>query len=154
MSRRLRAEVEADLEQLGRLVAQVRPLAARVEPSGPDTVEIAALGAMVHAFYNGIENTLKRIAVGLEGGVSDGGDWHAALLEGAAEATRGRGAVLSRELVDRLKPYLQFRHVFRHAYTFDLRWPKMKPLVEDLDPMFREVEKQVRTFLALHDGEG
>ncbi len=35
-------------------------------------------------------------------------------------------------LVDRLRPYLAFRHVFRHAYAFDLNWKKMEPLVREL----------------------
>jgi len=75
------------------------------------------------------------------------GDWYTALLEQAATETSSRASVLSLAIVDRLKPYLQLRHFFRHAYSFDLRWPKMRSLVADLEPTSREVEQALWDYL-------
>lgn len=38
-------------------------------------------------------------------------------------------ALISAGLGERLRIYLQFRHVFRQAYSFQLHWEKMAPLV-------------------------
>jgi len=39
-----------------------------------------------------------------------------------------RPAVLSEETAEKLLPYLGFRHFFRHSYTFEIDWEKLKPL--------------------------
>lgn len=146
MSRRLRDELHAELMSLGRLMDQVRPLVRELEARPPTGIELAALAAMLHAFYAGVENLLKRAAVGSGRSLPSAGDWHAALLNAAAEHVHGSPAVLSKELASRLKPYLQFRHVFRHAYTFDLDWSKLRVLVEDVCAVHADVEREVRAY--------
>jgi hypothetical protein len=43
--------------------------------------------------------------------------------------------------------YLRFRHVFRNAYSFDLDWQKMSPLVLRLEETFQMLEKALNDFL-------
>lgn len=69
---------------------------------------------------------------------------HARLLDQAASADHGGKPIMEAGLVDRLRPYLAFRHVFRHAYAFDLNWKKMEPLVREL----RAVDGAVDAWLA------
>lgn len=64
-----------------------------------------------------------------------------------ATSTASRPAVLSPDTVDALVEYLAFRHVFRHAYTFQLRWEKMRHLVQGLDGALRQVEADLTEFL-------
>jgi len=40
----------------------------------PDPIETPALGAMLHGFYNGVENIFKRVAVHCDGGPPRGQD--------------------------------------------------------------------------------
>lgn len=42
----------------------------------PDPIERSALAAMLHAFYTGVENILKRIALGINGRLPEGEFWH------------------------------------------------------------------------------
>ena len=55
--------------------------------------------------------------------------------------------MLSEGLHDTLNEYLRFRHVFRNAYSFDLDWQKMSPLVLRLEETFQELEKALNDFL-------
>jgi hypothetical protein len=61
--------------------------------------------------------------------------------------TANRPALLSEELHDRLNEYLRFRHAFRSAYSFDLDWRKMFPLVQGLEETFQDLEKALNEFL-------
>ena len=115
-----------ELEQLKELLATYQRLLDHCATVTPDEIELAALAAMLHSFYNGVENLLKRIAVETGEGLPSGEVWHRRLLDQMAQQTPDRPAVLTEALRVRLRLYLDFRHVFRHSYTFDLRWEKMR----------------------------
>jgi hypothetical protein len=54
------------------------------------------------------------------------------LLDRMTQSAGGRGPLISEDLRSRLQEYLEFRHFFRHSYSFQLQWEKMKPLVQNL----------------------
>ena len=56
----------------------------------------------------------------------------------------GRPPVISRELFEQLRAYLGFRHVYRHSYTFQLKWSKMQPLVVGIGDILRDLESSVK----------
>lgn len=58
-----------------------------------------------------------------------------------------RPALLSESLSETLQEYLDFRHVFRQAYSFELRWEKMKHLVLGLGETFQRLEQELGAFL-------
>jgi len=103
---------------------------------------------MLHCFYNGIENILKRAACELDQKVPVGPSWHSELLDQMSQASGARPALASQALRDRLDDYLGFRHVFRHAYTFDLEWEKMAGLVLQAEPKLAKLEADLDVFLA------
>lgn len=150
MSPELRDHVAVALEELRELLATYRDVIQRSRATAPSAVEAAALGALLHSFYTGIENIFKRIAVDHEGGPPAGDTLHRALLDAAATPVASRPLVISTALRDRLLPYLSFRHVFRHAYTFQLRWPKMAMLVWECEATLEVLETELRAFLGLH----
>ncbi len=47
---------------------------------------------------------------------------------------------------------MEFRHVFRHAYTFDLRWDRMKTLVLGCEETLRLVEGELDGFFKAGTG--
>ena len=107
---------------------------------------------MLHSFYNGIENIFKRTTLELGDPMPDDKSWHKNLLDGMTEATGNRKPVLSRELGRRLKEYMEFRHVFRHAYNFDLRWDRMKTLVLGCEETLQLVEGELDRFFEAGTG--
>jgi hypothetical protein len=73
--------------------------------------------------------------------------WHRALLRRmATEVPGGRPAILQQETAEALEPYLGFRHFFRHAYTFNIEWEKLQPLVEKVGETFERVRHDIEKF--------
>jgi hypothetical protein len=154
VSDRLRAQVAVEREQLNRLLAAHRPLLAKCAAQAPDTIERSALAAMLHSFYTGIEHIFKRVAVECDGGPPVGDVWHRALLAGMTKPSSRRPAVISENTAQALRAYLDFRHVFRHAYSFELQWEKMAPLVRQCEKTLVRLESELDTFLASLDRNG
>lgn len=150
---RLARQVQVEFEQLERLLATHRTLLERSEMDEPHGIELSALAAMLHSFYTGVENLFKRVAVEIDGHVPEGDLWHRALLDQMAAPTGQRPPVISAELRDALHQYLGFRHVFRQAYTFDLRWEKMRGLVLNCSSALRDVREALDALLARGPGE-
>jgi hypothetical protein len=80
-----------------------------------------------------------------------GDSWHRELLSRMKTSTPNRPALLPEalhdSLNDSLNEYLRFRHVFRNAYSFDLDWQKMSPLVLRLEATFQQLEKALDEFI-------
>lgn len=147
MSAKIAVFIDVELAQLRLLLAEHRPLLLKVRDEAPDGIERSAVAAMLHSFYTGIENLLKRIAIECDGGLPSGSTWHRSLLDSMATPTTKRPAILSHTLHDRLAEYLQFRHVFRQAYSFQLRWEKMQALFWDCQTTLAAVETELRAWL-------
>jgi hypothetical protein len=134
-------------EELEELFATYRPLLEKVEERPPDPIELAALAALLHSFYNGVENLLKRIVIACGERVPVGDLWHRKLLDQASTPTDDRPEIVSAAMNGRLSPYLGFRHVFRHAYTFDLQWQKMRDLVLDAEDTADALRGEITQFM-------
>ena len=147
MWRKLRKQVAVERQQLNKLVDTHRPLLEKCSTTRPDDIELSALAAMLHSFYTGIENMFKRIAVEIDGKLPSSPFWHRDLLEAMIHPAPNRQAVISDALRNRLREYLEFRHVFRQAYSFQLRWDKMETLVLECEQMLRWLEKELDAFL-------
>jgi len=144
----LRKAWAVERELLSRLEEVYRPLLGElVGGKQPTGIQTAALATVLHSFYNGVENTFKRIALGTDGRLPRGGAWHRELLDSMASRTPTRATVISQSLHDRLEEYLRFRHRFRHAYSFQLDWEEMCPLARALDETLSSFETQVGAFL-------
>jgi len=134
-------------EQLARLLATMQPLIAKCRETEPTEIELSALAAALHSFYTGAENIFKRVAVEVDREPVSGESWHRDLLRRMKQAGANRPALLSPELHDTLLDYLRFRHVFRNAYSFDLDWQKLSPLVLHLEETFRKLEIALEAFV-------
>ena len=102
---------------------------------------------MLHSFYTGIENIFKRIAEEIDGQIPAGEAWHPQLLDVMGQPGKGWRAVISQGTIERLDAYLDFRHFFRHAYIFSLRWDMMKGLVLGCEDTLRHLEAELDAFL-------
>lgn len=92
-------------QQLASLVRSVEETAdhraevlARPAADPPDAWDRRAAAAVVHECYNGVENVLKRVVTVVDRRLPSGPAWHGQLIDGAAEHTPARPAVLSAAL--------------------------------------------------------
>jgi len=143
----LKEEIELELAQLRAQFEIVAGLRKKVNAHAPNAVEAMALAAFLHAFYNGVENAFKRVAIHFDEGPPRGNASHIKLLDRMAQASRNRPAVISDEVRNQLLRYLNFRHVFRHAYSFQLQWRKTAPLVLEVEDVFQQLEDALGAFL-------
>jgi len=54
--------------------------------------------------------------------------------------------VISHELSEKLDDYRSFCHLVRNVYAHQFKPDRMKPLVENIDGVFRESEQQMNIF--------
>jgi hypothetical protein len=127
---RIEAEYEAIENTLSALPA--RPLSTLSQ------LEIAGVAALLHNFYNGIENIIKQVFLKKSFPIPQGESWHRDLLLAAGEKN-----ILSDPLLNNLKRYLAFRHYFSHAYALELFPDRMEPLVKDAVALFSEFKQQI-----------
>lgn len=148
MSRKLKKQVRLELQQLDTLLAMYRPLTSKVAQVPPDAIERSALAAMLHSFYTGFENIFKRIERDSAGELLTGASWHKALLDAMTKSTSHRSAVITEPTRQRLREYMEFRHFFRNAYTFQLNWAMMSPLVAGCQDLLASLRMELERFLA------
>jgi len=146
VSDKLRKQVDVERQQLNRLIDEHRPLLDSCASRQPNAIELSALATFLHSFYSGIENSFKRIAIEIDGGVPSGDAWHRQLLTSMTSATKLRPPVLSNTLYERLNEYLAFRHFFRQAYSFHFDWYKMSGLVLNAEWIMRLFETEADNF--------
>lgn len=143
---KLEKQVAVEMEQIRNLIQTHHALLEKCSRMKPDVIERSALAAMLHSFYTGIENIFKRVAVETDGEALKGEIWHRQLLDRMGYPGKNRPAMISQILKDNLRAYLEFRHVFRHAYTFELRWEKMAELVLGCEGTFAQLESEISNF--------
>jgi len=142
----LKDQIGVEEAQLQHLLELHRPLLEKCRSEEPGPIELSALAALLHSFYTGIENLFGRVAIELDGGVEHGEAWHRRLLQQMAEGNEARPPFISPSVMEQLQPYLQFRHFFRHSYSFQLRWDKLAPLVLQYEETFTAFRDALEAF--------
>lgn len=104
----------------------------------PDKYELRTIGSFLHDFYTGSESIFRFIVTKYDREPErlHGEKWHQELLDSMTDQIGSmRPQVIPEDLHDQLDEYRAFRHVFREAYGFELKWKYMKPLVESFEPV-------------------
>jgi hypothetical protein len=140
-------DIKIEMENLERLNKEMKDLLSKIEKE-PTFVEIRAAASILHDFYCGAEKIFERIAISVDKNLPKGENWHIELLSQMAKPfTNIRDPVISENLFEKLKKYLDFRHLFRHIYGFELKWNKFKELCVKLETIFGEVKFEIEKFL-------
>ena len=136
---RLSQRIEAELENIDEIFNEMPP---HSNLSLLSTLELAGVAALLHNFYNGIENILKQIFMSQKITIPEGHSWHKDLIEQAVKE-----GIISEECKNNLGQYLAFRHFFSHAYALDLYPDKMEPLVENSQNLYSNFKSDIKKFL-------
>jgi hypothetical protein len=132
------ARLRAELQSLEQLVARANSALERATRLPQDQDYFLAAAALdLHGFYVGLERLFELIAEDVDRAHPSGPHRHRNLLaQMALEIERVRPAVLAPETSAALTDYLDFRHIVRNVYTFDLRPERVGELVRNLRPAF------------------
>lgn len=141
-------QVAVEWAQIDQLFAAYQTVISKSSQESPHFIELSALATMLHSFYTGIENIFKRIALEIDGNIPSGFASHSELLLVMAQSAASRPPVISETLRLRLSAYLSFRHVFRHAYSFQLEWDKMRNLVLGSEATWQQLQTELDRFFS------
>jgi hypothetical protein len=144
LAERIRGELQTLEQVVERAEGAVAQAAQQPENQG---YFIAAAALDLHGFYAGLERLFELIAIDIDGSPPTGSRWHRHLLEQMGLAvTDVRPAILLPETRVALMEYLEFRHVVRNVYTFNLRSERVIELVATLRPAFDLTQRDLLSF--------
>lgn len=107
-----------------------------------------SMAYQLHNLYCAFEDLFKIVANAFENHIRDGSKYHTELLKRMTISIEGiRPPVLSQEsylLLDNLR---SFRHLFRHAYSYELDARKVRIVMEDVVKLKAIYRKEINTFL-------
>ncbi len=135
----LREKVESEFANIEKTLASLPPASQLPALS---ILELAGVAALLHSFYNGIENILKQVLVSQGGELPQGDPWHRDLVNLAMEKS-----IVSRKTKEELFAYLAFRHYFSHAYALDLYPHRLQPLAESATQLYNTLHAEIETQL-------
>ena len=69
------------------------------------------------------------------------------LLHQMASENNNRIEIIDEDLYMKLREYATFRHFYRHAYSFQLDWDKMKNLVDSVNEVWCELKHKLDYFI-------
>ena len=129
--------IEAEFENIQKVLSR---LPESNTLSNLSDLELAGVAALIHSFYNGVENILKQAVREKGKDVPQGQTWHRDLVE----LTVNEG-IISHKTSKAIAQYLAFRHFFSHAYAFDLHPERIVPLVKGAKDVFENLRMDIES---------
>ena len=142
----LAARILTELKEISKLVGRIENGWKKAKKR-EDDFYLDSVALNLHGFYSGLERIFEKIAASVDGSVPAGANWHKELLDQMSmEITGIRPAVISSDLKHKLDEYRGFRHVVRNVYTYHLSPEKIKPLVDNVQEVIANSEKELSAF--------
>lgn len=148
MDKDFNRKITFEISEIETLLGHASILLEKCKLQEPDFIELSAVGSPLHSFYNGLENIFLLIRKEIDKKNDTSGRWHSELLDSMFKETENRTAVLDESLRQQLSDYMGFRHFFRHAYGYHLRWDLAKPLLDNLPAVWESTKNCILKFIA------
>ena len=139
----LRASIKAQGTEIERIFERIEE-----RRRGEGEANLESLAYQLHNLYCAFENLLKIVADFFENHIDDSAHYHSALLWRMKMPIEGvRPALLSETSYKLLDSLRAFRHVFRHAYSYELDPKKLALVVEDALKLRGLYQRDIDRFL-------
>jgi len=139
-------DVQDEVRAIEETLERLREIKDRFDPQIKDYCLEPAMGTYLMNFYNGVENILKRVSKEYYKTMPKGESWHRDLLVLSCNPPKGKSAIFSQIIVEKLHPYRNFRHRFVSGYGFQLKGEKMLELIDSIGPLWDEIKRAVADF--------
>lgn len=146
--RLLANRIRHELDDLAKVVQRAEDAVTRAKQSPADQDFFFASASLdLHGFYAGTERLFELVADNIDRSRPTSPHWHRDLLEQMAVGAEGvRPALIQQETQNALREYLDFRHVIRNVYTFNLRPTRVAELVKGVQYAYVLVKKDLLAF--------
>jgi uncharacterized protein YutE (UPF0331/DUF86 family) len=135
-------------EQHKKIDVVYRKIALRKKSYAKDPVALESLAYQLHNLYSAFEDLFRIVANHFENQISDQTGWHKELLSRMKMQIEGiRPALISEPAYELLNELRGFRHVFRHAYGYELEPEKIKIVLKKALALKKIYKKDTAGFL-------
>lgn len=142
----LKAETAAQIREIEKIFKEITD---RKKSAGKSKASLESLAYKLHNLYSAYEDLFKIIARHFENQIEDISRYHKELLKRMTLSIEGvRPALLSEETHKLLDELRAFRHFFRHAYAYEIKHEKMKPVLDSAERLKAVYRKNVHKFLS------
>jgi len=123
----LMAEIKAQIQEVEGIYTRIEDRKRRKDKAAMESV-----GYQLHNLYCAFEDLFKIVAETFENNIQDKSKYHIEILKRMAISIEGvRPRLLSQECFLLLDNLRSFRHLFRHAYSYELDERKLKIVMDD-----------------------
>ena len=133
----LREEIETELERMEIVVQEITKLNEDTSDTEATHREKTAASAYLAQFYNGVENTLKRLSKFYEVPLPTSSTWHIDLFRCFCSPPKEPLPLLFDDaLITDMTGLRKFRHVVHHGYGFQLDWERLVEGMKKIESVF------------------
>ncbi len=140
----LKADIDVQIREIETIYAKLDE--RRQEENRLTGIE--SIAYQLHNLYCAFEDLFKIIANTFENNIQDKASYHMELLKRMAISIEGiRPSLVSQESYALLDNLRSFRHLFRHAYSYELDIRKVRIVLDDAMKLREIYRKDINTFL-------
>lgn len=144
--RLLKAEVDSQIKEIEEIFLEIDD---RRKGAARSKTKLESLAYKLHNLYCAFEDLSKIVARHFENQVEDIAKFHKELLKRMSLRIEGvRPALFSERAFKLLDDLRAFRHYFRHAYAHELKFEKLKPVLEASDGVRALYKNEIKGFLS------
>jgi hypothetical protein len=141
-------KITHEISRIQKLLADVKPLLDVCKTKEPDIIEMTAAAQVLHSFYNGVESIIVLFFKYKNEKLPADSRWHKTLFEMSFGKNSKNIPIINNDIKKRLEKYLLFRHFIRHAYSSELDWNEMGPLIKEIEDIWKVIKNDFEIFMA------
>jgi hypothetical protein len=143
----IKIKIEHEISRIDKSLEDVKLLLDLCKIKKPDIIEMTAAAQVLHSFYNGVESVIILFFKYINEKLPNDNKWHKTLLDMAFGTNSKNIKIIRDDIKKKLENYLSFRHLIRHAYSSELDWNRMGPLINEIEDIWEIIKIDCELFI-------